>query len=324
MVMTMHRLSAGAGYQYLLKHTASGDCDRTVSSPLTAYYAESGNPPGRWLGTGLAGVGGPGLMSGAQVTEPAMANLFGSGRDPVTGRALGRAYPAFVPVAERVAAQVAALPDQMDADARQSAVQTITRVELARSQPTAVAGFDCTFTAPKSASTLWAVADETTQYAVLSAHRAAVEEAVSFLERTALFTRTGTAGCKQRPTRGLLAAAFDHWDTRSGDPNLHTHVVVANKVQGQDGIWRSVDSRALHHAIVAVSEIYDDLFADQLARALPVSWGWRHRGTRRSPAFELDGVDDALLGEFSTRSTQIDAAMTGAVAGFYALSLIHI
>jgi conjugative relaxase-like TrwC/TraI family protein len=318
MVMSMHRLSAGAGYQYLLKHTASGDCDRTASSPLTAYYAESGNPPGRWLGTGLAGVGGAGLASRAKVTEPAMANLFGSGKDPVTGQALGRAYPTFVPVAERVAAQVAALPDQMDADARHTAVQTITRVELAKPQPTAVAGFDCTFTAPKSASTLWAVADETTQRAVLLAHRAAVDEAISFLERTALFTRTGTAGCAQRPVRGLLAAAFDHWDTRSGDPNLHTHVVVANKVQGLDGIWRSVDSRALHHAVVAVSEIYDDLFADRLARALPVSWGWRHRGPRRSPAFELDGVDDALLGEFSTRSTQIDAAMTGAVAGFYA------
>jgi len=55
-VMTMHRLSAGAGYQYLLKHTATGDCDRTGVSPLTAYYTESGNPPGRWLGSGLAGV----------------------------------------------------------------------------------------------------------------------------------------------------------------------------------------------------------------------------------------------------------------------------
>ena len=67
-VMTMHRLSAGAGYQYLLKHTATGDCDRTGASPLTAYYTESGNPPGRWLGSGLAGVdNGVGLAVGAMV-----------------------------------------------------------------------------------------------------------------------------------------------------------------------------------------------------------------------------------------------------------------
>src|SRR5665647_1514630 len=108
MVMTMHRLSAGAGYQYLLKHTASGDCDRTSACPLTAYYTDTGNPPGRWLGTGLAGVGGSGLVSGAMVTEPAMANLFGAGKDPATGAPLGRPYPASIPAAQRVAAGMVA------------------------------------------------------------------------------------------------------------------------------------------------------------------------------------------------------------------------
>ena len=65
------------------------------------------------------------------------------------------------------------------------------------------------------------------------AHRAAVDDALAFLETRALFTRTGVAGCAQVPTRGMLAAAFDHWDTCTGDPNLHTHVVIANKVQGR-------------------------------------------------------------------------------------------
>ena len=52
--MSLHRLSAGAGYKYLLNSTASGDCDRTGATPLTAYYTESGNPPGRWVGGDLA------------------------------------------------------------------------------------------------------------------------------------------------------------------------------------------------------------------------------------------------------------------------------
>jgi hypothetical protein len=69
-------------------------------------------------------------------------------------------------------------------------------------------------------------------------------------------------------------------------------------------------------AVVAVSEVYDNLLADELARRLPVAWGWRTRGPRRSPAFELHGVPDPLLALFSTRSTQIDAAMTAAVAEF--------
>src|SRR5665647_2937704 len=127
----------------------------------------------------------------------------------------------------------------------------------------------------------------------------------------------GTRGVARSPL-AACSPAFDHWDSRAGDPNLHTHVVIANKVQGPDGSWRSVDSKALHHAVVTISEVYDDLLADDLARRLPVSWGWCHRGPRRLPGFELEGVDEALMAEFSTRTTQIDEAMTGAVAGFYA------
>ena len=103
----------------------------------------------------------------------------------------------------------------------------------------------------------------------------------------------------------MVAAAFDHWDTRTGDPNLHTHVVIANKVQGPDGKWRSVDSRALHHAAVAVSELYDDLLADHLAHRLPVRWGWRSRGERRTP-----GVRDPGAGRPAARPRSPPARAT--------------
>ena len=318
-MMSMHRLTAGAGYQYLLRHTATGDTDRPGPDGLAGYYAQSGNPPGRWIGTGLSGLdAGAGIPPGVVVTEDAMARLFGHGHDPVTGAALGRAYPTFTPAAERIATSVAQLPAAMGVLERQAAIDTITRVELAKPTRAAVAGFDLTFTVPKSASVLWALADDVTRAAVLAGHRAAVEQSLALLSQTSLFTRTGTRSCAQVTTRGPIAAAFDHWDTRTGDPNLHTHLVLANKVQGPDGQWRSVDSRALHHAVVAVSEVYDNLLADELARRLPVVWGWRTRGPRRSPAFELDGVPDPLLALFSTRSTQIDAAMSASVAEFVA------
>ena len=317
--MSMHRLTAGAGYQYLLRHTASGDTDRVGPDGLTGYYTESGNPPGRWMGSGLASLdGGAGIMQDTAVTEDAMARLFGQGHDPVSGDPLGRAYPTFTPAAARIATAIAQLPATMGALERQSAVDTINRVELAKPTRAAVAGFDLTFTVPKSASVLWALADDVTRTAILEGHRAAVGQSLALLAETALFTRTGTRSCAQVATRGPIAAAFDHWDTRTGDPNLHTHLVLANKVQGPDGLWRSVDSRALHHAVVAVSEVYDNLLADELARRLPVAWGWRTRGPRRSPAFELAGVPDPLLSLFSTRSTQIDAEMTATVAEFVA------
>lgn len=314
----MHRLTAGSGYQYLMRSTASGDCDRSAASDLTTYYTASGNPPGRWYGRGLPGLASGGPGEGAHVTEEQMANLYGEGKDPRTGTSLGRPYPRHTPAAERVAKQVAALPADLSGEARDAAVATITRVELAKRTATAVAGFDLTFTATKSVSTLWALADDGTRAALLAAHRAAVGQALAFLEDTAAFTRTGTAGCRQHKVAGLVATGFDHWDSRAGDPNLHTHLVVANKVRGPGGAWLSVDSRALHHAVVMASELYDDLLADEVARRLPVQFGWRHRGPHRSPAFELDGVDDALMTEFSSRATQIDEAMTGVLAEFYA------
>ena len=266
-MMSLHRLSAGAGYQYLLRHTACGDVRRASSTPLTAYYTESGYPPGRWLGCGLAGVE---VRLGSAATELQMARLFGEGCDPLTGQALGRSYPKFRALADRIADLVDALPAALEAPERADHIAKIRTRESSRPSPCAVAGFDLTFTVPKSASVLWALADPTVQEAVAEAHRAAMNDAMTLFEERALFTRTGAAGCAQVPTRGMLATAFDHWDTRTGDPNLHTHVVVANKVQGADGKWRSLDSRALHHAAVAVSELYDTAFADELGRRLPV------------------------------------------------------
>ncbi|MCA0328457.1 MAG: relaxase domain-containing protein [Actinobacteria bacterium] len=319
--MSLHRLSAGAGYRYLLRHTACGDVERDPSKPLTAYYTDDGYPPGRWLGSGLAGLGAPGtdgVQAGSAVTEDAMTAVFGAGCDPVTGEALGRPYPRFRSLRERVASRIAALPEGMTADARAAAERAIRDAESARPTRVAIAGFDLTFTAPKSASVLWALADPKTQARIVDAHRSAVTEALGVLEERALFTRVGQRGCAQVATRGMIAAAFDHWDTRTSDPNLHTHVVIANKVQGPDGGWRSVDSRALHHAVVAVSEIYDNLLADQLSRDSGVRWSWRPRGPRRTPAFEIDGIDDPLLREFSARAAQIDTALQTALVDFHA------
>ena len=79
------------------------------------------------------------------------------------------------------------------------------------------------------------VADRSTAAAIERAHQAAVAEALRFIEEKALFTRTGPQGIRQVNVRGLVAAAFTHRDSRAGDPDLHTHVTVANKVRTLDG-----------------------------------------------------------------------------------------
>jgi len=283
--MSMARLSAGAGYRYLLRHTAAGDAVRPGSTPLSEYYAATGYPPGRWLGSGLAGlVAGEGMPAGTMVTEEALAGLY-AGRDPATGLPLGRTMPTY-PVVD------------------------------GRRPRHAVAGFDLTFTVPKSLSVLWAMADEPTRAMIAQVHHLAVTDVLAFLEDRVASTRVGHAGAQSMAVRGLVAAAFDHWDTRAGDPNLHTHLVLANKVQGVDGVWRSLDGRQLHKAAVAVSELYDDLLADRLAAVLPVEWSHRDRGAGRTPAFEVDGVDDGLLAEFSQRAIQVTARTRELAAAF--------
>ena len=109
----------------------------------------------------------------------------------------------------------------------------------------------------KSVSALWAVADQSTAAAIERAHRAAVTDALRFIEQHALYTRTGTNGVRQVHVRGMVAAAFTHRDSRAGDPDLHTHVAVANKVQTLDGRWLSIDGRILFKATVAASESYN-------------------------------------------------------------------
>jgi hypothetical protein len=74
---------------------------------------------------------------------------------------------------------------------------------------------------------------------------------------------------------GLVAAAFTHRDSRAGDPDLHTHVAVANKVQTLDGRWLSIDGRVLFKANVAASETYNTALQQHLRASLGVRFAER-------------------------------------------------
>lgn len=105
----MRVMSAGDGYKYLLRTVAAGDGDRDLSTPLTRYYVEKGSPPGRWLGSALAALGGSAISVNDQVTETQLQLLVGMGRDPVTGDALGSAYRNYPTMTERIQIRTAAL-----------------------------------------------------------------------------------------------------------------------------------------------------------------------------------------------------------------------
>ncbi|OSM42070.1 hypothetical protein BCY76_016700 [Nesterenkonia sp. PF2B19] len=308
----MRVMSAGDGYKYLLRTVAAGDGDRSLSTPLTRYYAEEGTPPGRWLGTGVRGLGDGRIGVGDEVSEAQLQLLVGMGRDPVTGEPLGKAYPQYKSTSERIESRIAGLEPGLGPAARAEAVAGIEAEEAARSRRRAVAGFDFTFSVPKSASVLWAVADAGTQALIAQAHHAAVAEVVAFMESEVAATRTGATArdgaVAQVDVTGLIATAYDHYDSRAGDPHLHTHVVVSNKVQTVlDGKWRSLDGRPLHASVVALSEMHEAIFADHLTRMLGVGWECREMGRDRNPSWAITTVPEDLVSEFSTRSRHIDA-----------------
>jgi conjugative relaxase-like TrwC/TraI family protein len=309
--MSLKELHAGDGYTYLLRHVVDAEGMTGRRSPLSRYYAESGNPPGRWIGTGLTGLAsGQGIQAGSAVTEAQMERLFKYGTDPATSEPLGRRFAQPKSWRERADARIRALPADLSGDERAIRVAVIEAQERDRPSRRPVAGFDCVFSPPKSVSVLWALAPDQVRAQIEHAHHDAIAEVMRVIERDVARTRIGTKGVAQVDTRGIIATSFDHYNSRAGDPQLHTHVVIANRVQGPDGAWRTLDSRgALFPAAVAMSELYDTLLADHLTQALGV--GWERRGTPRKPknqAWEITGIPDELIAEFSQRATSIKAA----------------
>lgn len=275
------------------------------------------------MGSALHSLGSGEITAGDEVSESQLQLLIGMGRDPLTGEPLGRAFPQYISVADRISKRIADLDPRLGMGERAKQVAQIEAEETERGNRRAVAGFDYTFSVPKSVSVLWGVADAGTQSLIAQAHHEAVGEVLDFMEREVAATRTGFTAADgavaQVDVSGLVATGFDHYDSRSGDPQLHTHVVVSNKVQTVlDGKWRSLDGRPMHAAVVALSEHYNAVLADRLTSTLGVGWEARDRGRDRNPAWELTGVSEQLIEEFSTRSHDIDAETDRLIAAYTA------
>jgi len=177
---------------------------------------------------------------------------------------------------------------------------------------TKVAAFDLTFSAPKSVSVLFAVADEDVSGALLEAHERAVEAAFRYVEREACFTRRGHDGIRRIRGEGFVAAAYRHRLSRAGDPQLHTHVVVANMTRAE-GRWTTLEAHGLYEHKSAAGAVYRAVLRAEVRERLPWVW-WRQVGRG---LFEIDGVADAVLREFSRRRVEIEDrafALTGVEA----------
>jgi conjugative relaxase-like TrwC/TraI family protein len=166
---------------------------------------------------------------------------------------------------------------------------------------TSVAAFDLTFSAPKSASVLFALAGTETARTVVAAHANAVAGSLSYLEQHGI-TATRRSGPARvvLPTSGALAGVFTHGVSRNGDPHVHSHVVLTNLVHGDDGRWSACDRRGIGAHRQAASALYESHLRAGLTAALGVRWSGRLAGSA-----EVTGIDPELLAAFSSRSADI-------------------
>ncbi|WP_350170096.1 MobF family relaxase [Ilumatobacter fluminis] len=239
----------------------------------TRYLTKvDGEEPGRWTGhqAGLLGLSG-------DVTTEQLETLL-EGRNPISGTQLG--YP------------------------------LVDRVEKSGRVRRAVAGFDATFSAPKSLSVWWAL---TGDERLAECHDVAVAAVVEYLERYGSTTRIRSNGGRLHPdTNGLTAAVFRQTTSRLDDPQLHTHVVISAKVCTDDGRWYALDAKTLKGFQRALGGLYQSVLRAEVTARFGVAWGDIEKGQA-----DIAGVPTELLDVFSKRAAQVDAAYEAKLAEFW-------
>jgi conjugative relaxase-like TrwC/TraI family protein len=165
---------------------------------------------------------------------------------------------------------------------------------------TAVRGFDVTCSAPKSVSVLFALGDDDVRQRVLDSHDRAVKR-----------WSTGSNGT---PTPATESAARSPSSTRKGSsprssgstrvapsiPQIHTHVVIPNRVKSPDGRWLALDARLIKRDQRTLSALYHAGLRAELTQQLGVRWRTPENGIA-----EMADVPDVVLTEYSSRTDDI-------------------
>ena len=166
-------------------------------------------------------------------------------------------------------------------------------------------GRDLTFSASKSVSLAALVGGDAR---IVDAHDRAVLRVLDWFERHAAETRMKDPETGRMVRAGgqkTVIATFRHDASRNLDPQLHTHSVVANMVQGEDGKWRTMANEGLYRRQKLIGMIYRNELARGLARI-----GYATEKSHADGRFEIAGVPRDVIKAFSTRRAKIEKAMT--------------
>ncbi|NLD99022.1 MAG: relaxase domain-containing protein [Fibrobacter sp.] len=155
---------------------------------------------------------------------------------------------------------------------------------------------DFTFSCPKSVSVL-SYCDERIE----QAHNAAVSKALKELESRYAITREGAGGTQSYRTGNILAARFNHHESRELEPQLHSHCVVMNLTRGRDKKWRTLFMGDMYKNQMYLGQVYRNELANELK-----TLGYGIDVTDRSKGlFEISGIGNEIVDEFSTRRKQV-------------------
>ena len=325
----MLRISGGYSPEYLLREVATGR-----ENYYTGAVAE-GEPPGRWWGAGaeklgLTGLVDPQTMRGLyeRFLDPRHEAFSDPARwDEVT--TLGHTGRAYLSEDDLYAA---ALEREPNATAER---RTELRTEAGKKARHNVAFLDVTFSVQKSV-TLLHTAFEAQEVAARTAgdeqsaqawaaFRLAVEDAIwvgnnaglAYLAEHAGYARIGhhggAAGRFVDAHDWVVASFFQH-DSRDHDPQLHVHNPVLNRVQGPDGVWRTLDSRAIHRFRAGAGAVAERTTEERLSHTVGALFAMRVDGKAR----EIVGVSAEAMSLISTRRHKVTAKTAELVDAFEA------
>ena len=285
---------------------------------------KGGEPPGRWQGGGVADLG---FREGQVIEREMFERLYGKfldPRDPAGEARLGRAPQRFRSAQEIFEVLVALEPEATAERRAQLMIEAKSQVR------TPVQYFDVTFSVSKSITLLHASAMANAAMAgaagdleavayweqaagdVWACAEAGNRAALEYLQSEAGYTRSGYHGRQPGGARtgrwedahGFVVGSFAQHTSRDGDPQLHIHNLILNRVlRERDGAYRTLDSQALHEHRGAAAAIATVVMESALSREFGVGWVRRADGHGR----EVRGVSRALMEEFSSRRQSICA-----------------
>ncbi|WOF45550.1 conjugative relaxase [Sphingopyxis indica] len=160
------------------------------------------------------------------------------------------------------------------------------------------AGFDLTFSMPKSASVMAYVAGDRR---VLAANMAAVTKTMAWVEKNLAEGRRAVQGeVVPVKTGNLVYALFQHDTSRALDPQAHIHAVIANLTRMPDGKWHALHADKVWSRNTVIGAVYHAFLRREVERL-----GYTVELKGKHGTFEIAGVPKGVIDEFSRRRHEI-------------------